>query len=174
MVIVDKNELRNIGILKCFSEDDFCSLLPYIDIIQFKPGEFIIREGERGGGLFIIVDGKVDINKGIEGDSVTIATLEKGDFFGETDIISEGPRMASAIAKTETSVANIKKEGMENIEKHHPTCSMKLYKVIAQILSKRLKNMDDEYLNLFLKTKGKKKINELKTLREKLIKDWEI
>ena len=46
----------------------------------FKPGDCIIREGEKGDIFYIIEDGTVDVNTAKDGK---VATLTKGQFFGE-------------------------------------------------------------------------------------------
>ena len=52
-------------------------------------GTAIFREGEAGDRMYIIQSGVVRITKNIEGVEHTLADLQKGDFFGERDVVDE-------------------------------------------------------------------------------------
>ena len=61
------------------------------------PGSTVLfQEGERGEEMYIIQSGKVKISKRIRGVEKTLATLEKGEFFGEMAILNDKPRSATA------------------------------------------------------------------------------
>ena len=59
-------------------------------------GTLLFQEGDKGEEMFIIQSGKVKISKRIRGVEKTLATLEKGEFFGEMAILNDKPRSASA------------------------------------------------------------------------------
>jgi CRP-like cAMP-binding protein len=59
-------------------------------------GTVLFQEGDRGEEMFIIQAGKVKISKRIRGVEKTLATLDKGEFFGEMAILNDKPRSASA------------------------------------------------------------------------------
>jgi hypothetical protein len=63
----------------------------------FQPGDVIIREGEKGDIFYIIEDGMVDVNTAKDGK---VATLSKGQFFGEKALLSEDLRKATCTAST--------------------------------------------------------------------------
>jgi CRP/FNR family cyclic AMP-dependent transcriptional regulator len=68
---------------------------------DYKSGEHIFREEEPGVGVYVILDGTVEIyRKGEKGREWHFAELEGGDFFGELALLEEMPRTASAMAKT--------------------------------------------------------------------------
>ncbi len=56
----------------------------------------LFHEGDAGEEMFIIQSGRVKISKRIRGVEKTLATLEKGEFFGEMAILNDKPRSASA------------------------------------------------------------------------------
>ncbi len=68
---------------------------------QYEAGDIIIHQGHIGVGLFIIIAGEVDvIREDADGNKNHMATITKGDFFGEFSLIDEAPRIATVIAKT--------------------------------------------------------------------------
>jgi CRP/FNR family cyclic AMP-dependent transcriptional regulator len=63
---------------------------------QIPAGTVLFHEGDKGEEMFIIQSGRVKISKRIRGVEKTLATLEKGEFFGEMAILNDKPRSASA------------------------------------------------------------------------------
>lgn len=63
----------------------------------FREGEVIIGQGEMGLGLYLIVDGLADVRR----SGRLVATLSTGQFFGESALIVEAPRIADVVAATE-------------------------------------------------------------------------
>jgi len=56
----------------------------------------LFRDGDPGEEMYIIQSGRVKISKRIRGVEKTLATLEKGEFFGEMAILNDKPRSATA------------------------------------------------------------------------------
>jgi CRP-like cAMP-binding protein len=95
-----------------------------------EAGEIVIKQGEIPQDMFFILDGELDVLKEtttvrsnkhptsahsweesrvIERTQYNIATLKKGQFFGETAIISDSTRMATVVAKTYTHLLALNK-----------------------------------------------------------------
>jgi CRP-like cAMP-binding protein len=60
----------------------------------YAPGESIVKQGEKAVGLYLIVDGKVAVEK----SGKVIATLGPGQLFGEMALLDEQPRTANVKA----------------------------------------------------------------------------
>jgi len=83
------------------------------------PGTVIFREGDDGEQMFIIQSGKIRIGKSIGGKEHILAVLGKGEFFGETAIVSRIKRTATATAVSETRLlAFDRREFQSMIEKN--------------------------------------------------------
>ena len=67
---------------------------------EFAPGQFIVRQGQVGTGLYVILSGSVKVLRG--GDE--LIRLGKGEFFGELSVIDQKPRNASIEAAEPTEV----------------------------------------------------------------------
>lgn len=72
----------------------------------FYAGQKIFKEGDRGDRAYLIQDGTVEIVK----NGMALATLSKGELFGEMALVDDQPRMASANAITDVSVVVISRE----------------------------------------------------------------
>jgi len=64
---------------------------------DFPAGSFIVRQGQVGTGLYVILSGSVRVLRGAE----ELARLGPGDFFGELSVIDQQPRIASVQAETD-------------------------------------------------------------------------
>jgi len=65
---------------------------------DFAAGQFIVRQGQIGTGLYIVLEGAVRVLRG----SDELADLGPGDFFGELSVIDQQPRNASVQAIADT------------------------------------------------------------------------
>ena len=72
-------------------KDPFSQLLK-----RFPKGSVLFHEGDEGEDMYILRSGKVAIKKKVPHGEVTLAVLEKGDFFGEMAILERMPRSATA------------------------------------------------------------------------------
>lgn len=74
----------------------------------YKAGDLIVREGDQGNEAYIIKAGECRAFKTVDGEKVELRIMGNGDVFGETAILTEGPRSASVEAITNVTVAVIK------------------------------------------------------------------
>ncbi|HEY8963374.1 MAG TPA: cyclic nucleotide-binding domain-containing protein, partial [Alphaproteobacteria bacterium] len=72
-----------------------------------------INEGDVADHAYIIQSGMVEIFKDKKGKPVKLARLEAGDIFGETSLLFDEPRMASAKAVTDCNLIIITRQVME-------------------------------------------------------------
>jgi NADH:ubiquinone reductase (H+-translocating) len=83
-----------------------------LHIHHFEPGETIITKGEIGRELFIVKSGEVEVFQpgGDGAPEATIATLKRGDVFGEKALLDDTLRTASVRAKIAVDVLVISRE----------------------------------------------------------------
>jgi CRP/FNR family cyclic AMP-dependent transcriptional regulator len=67
---------------------------------DFGAGQFIVRQGQVGTGLYVILSGSVKVLRGAD----ELAHLRSGEFFGELSVIDQQPRNASVQAAEPTQV----------------------------------------------------------------------
>ncbi len=81
-------------------------LIDHQDIIRYRANETIIQEGAEEQSFFIILKGRVGINKKMRPSPLSrhLSELETGQCFGEMAVITGRPRSASVVALEETYV----------------------------------------------------------------------
>lgn len=68
-----------------------------LDVQTFRDGESIIVQGEAGDAFYIIFNGECSVHA--EGSAEVVATLTKGQYFGERALLTSEPRTATVRAK---------------------------------------------------------------------------
>jgi len=111
--------------------DNFGLLLgPDVPTRDYKAGETIFREGDRGVEFYVVQRGRVRILTG----NRLLETLGENEIFGEMALIDDSARSASAIAETDVTVAPITEKQYLFLVRHTPFFALKVMRVLAQRL----------------------------------------
>ena len=79
----------------------------------FAAGEEIVREGENGDTAFILVEGQCEVVQGTGANRRSLRHMGPGEVFGETALLTAGPRTATVIALTSVTVMVVTNESLE-------------------------------------------------------------
>jgi len=121
--------LINIDLFKNLSTDVLEKLAQQVHKIYFLADDVIIGEGEHGDAVYFITQGKVEVtHQGVNGEEKIIATLVKGDFFGEMALYNKSKRTATVKALNSVSLLRLKRDDMLNIANQHPEIEQALEK----------------------------------------------
>jgi CRP/FNR family cyclic AMP-dependent transcriptional regulator len=145
-----------------FAETEIQQLLKVSELHTFKPGDYVLREGDASHHICIIVSGRISIGKTLyAGDEKELGVLEEGEFFGEMGFLDESPRSASASCLDKAAVLIIDRNSFDQLANRRPTIAFKLMRKIARTLSNRLRISNDLVEGIF--SNPNKAIVELKT-----------
>jgi len=76
-------------------------------IVRLNRGETVYSEGDPGTEMYIVQSGSVEIIKETGDAKVSLAVMEKGDFFGEMALIESEPHSSSAVAREDCELIEI-------------------------------------------------------------------
>lgn len=100
---------------------------------NFKTGEYLIKQGENGIGLFMIMEGAVRIEKtDPSGRKVELAENGPGDILGEMAVFDGAPRSASVVATADTSCLVLASWEFNAFLKAHPDVALALLPIVVQ------------------------------------------
>lgn len=131
----------------------------------YKPNEIIFEENTVGDELSIIADGDVDIqvNPSLLGknthniEAQTIATLRRGQSFGEVSLVDEGLRSARAIAgKDGAKLVLIPRGKLMRLCDSYPQLGYKLMRNLAADLAMKIRNTDLQVREYLTWAQGRK------------------
>ncbi|BBM86389.1 efflux RND transporter periplasmic adaptor subunit [Candidatus Uabimicrobium amorphum] len=128
--------IGNIDLFKSISPEKQKIIAQRLGVKNFIEGEVIFSEGSWGNEAFVICEGEAQILKG----ETCLATLKRGDIFGEMAIISKERRSATAVASQNLKVLFLKEKVLKSLIKEIPDLSFSLMTVLAG----RLRNQNDD------------------------------
>lgn len=132
--------LKRIPIFQDFNEREFAKIEDILHHRSFAVEEAIVREGEKGVGMYIILTGQVQIlHAGEQGKPIKLATLGPGDFFGEQALLDESPRTASAVASEPCQAIGFFRPDMLELIDRNPRMGLKVIMRLSQMISFRLR-----------------------------------
>jgi len=114
--------LAGIPLFADFSKKHLHRLAAETDELTFAPGASVVKEGDLGETLFVVLEGEGKVVRG----GRKVGDVLPGDFFGELSAIDGGPRSASVIAVTELSVLRLFRRTLMSLIEDEPQVSMKL------------------------------------------------
>jgi CRP/FNR family transcriptional regulator, cyclic AMP receptor protein len=136
--IVDMLEWSTWG--KEFCGEDLDTIARYMSIQTYDKGQRIVEQGEISRHMALIVEGQVDIIKQ-SSDTLekVIVTLKTGTHFGEMAFVDSQPRSASVFAGSDVTLLWMSADNFERILEDHPRIGITMLKLIARLLSQRLR-----------------------------------
>jgi CRP/FNR family cyclic AMP-dependent transcriptional regulator len=123
--------LSNFSIFKTLNEDNLKDFVSLLRLRKYAPNDCIIRKGDPGKNLFIILSGLVDV---VDQDGISITRLRNGEVFGEMSLISGDPVGATIKVLDPTTVLYIRGQDFLKVLNRFP--SLQMY--FARLLSRRL------------------------------------
>ncbi|MGZ8217361.1 MMPL family transporter [Methylomagnum sp.] len=105
---------------------------------QYQPGDSIVRQGERGDEMYLILEGAAEVVVRVNENRKEVGRLQQGDVFGEMTFVTGEPRTADVQAVEPTEVLRVDKASLERLRRRYPKIAATLYCNLSAILSHRL------------------------------------
>jgi len=133
--------LNNFSFFQILDDNDIVDLVPLLKIKKFAVGDIVIKKGEPGRNLFIILFGRVEV---IGDNGISIAFLGKSEVFGEMSLLSGDPVGATIkVAESSTILYMNGKDFRKTLNKF-PSLQMYFARLLAKRLAKTNVGMFEE------------------------------
>jgi hypothetical protein len=113
-------------------EEQRASVLAKFVRSPFPAGSTVIREGEVGHPLVIVVRGRLDIRVAHRGQQVQVGTVAMGEYVGEGALLAQGPAPASVVAATDADVLLVQPKIVYDLAVAYPALWAELRDVAQQ------------------------------------------
>jgi serine/threonine protein kinase len=131
--------LKSLDVFSSLSPASFDRLGPLVRTKKYAANEAIIKRGEPGDAMYIVLNGAVRIPiLDAQGREKFVAALGPGEVFGEMALMTGDPRSADVISDGPCECIILDKETFSALTKTHPGVS----KFLTQILARRLSESD--------------------------------
>ncbi len=108
-------------------------------VCDYEKGQVIVKEGETGLGMYVVLRGRVAVTRHRNGAAVRLAELGPEQCFAETSLIDEKPRSDTATALQETECLLFTRESFLALMSKNPQLAIRL----ARSLAERLRMTDE-------------------------------
>jgi len=146
------NILRQADIFYDLTKPQLGMVAALCSTVTLKNGEIIFEENSSGDELYVIADGAVDIllnpslvqsTTGQPSQPLTVATLRRGQTFGEVALVDKGLRTASACcASRQAHLLVIPRDRLISLCDSHPDLGYRLMRNIAADLAFKIRGTD--------------------------------
>ena len=142
--------LRTKPLFKEFQEEELDALLSLLEPEYFEDRGMIVRQGDVGDCMYLVVDGRARVVHHRGDRAVELAVFECGDFFGEIALVGHGPRSADVEAVERCALLRISQASVSALVGVYPAAGYKLLIAIGRILVERLRASNRRYVDSVL------------------------
>ena len=136
-------------LLENFSTAEVHLLAQFMHVYRAPPAAEIIREGDGGDFMLMILEGRVEVHKRDRWNTQQmLASVEAGRTLGEMSMIDGEPRFATCIAAEPTLFAVLDRESLARIIVEQPLLGAKILMELVLMLSHRLRATSQRLLGL--------------------------
>ncbi len=112
----------------------------FMQVYRAEPGVEIIREGEAGDFMFLLIEGRIEVFKQDRWNAPRLIALTgPGKTLGEMSMIDGEPRFATCIAADRCLLAVLTRENLARILLEQPILGAKILMELVLMLSQRLR-----------------------------------
>ena len=115
------------------------AVLATAPVKSFDRGQVVLDQDVLLRAIFLIEEGAVRVERKDRDQTIPLALLEAGEFFGEMSYVDGAPTSAMVIADVPTRLRVIDETTVNNLTKKDPAFTGRLYRSIAAILAERLR-----------------------------------
>ncbi len=153
--------LKELPAFENLKDENIEKLIRFCKLRSYSTGEKIVEEGQTDKSVYVLISGRVNIEK----NNSPITSLHKpGELIGEMGFIAEEPRSATVLADEDTTCLAFDGNYLDRIDiDGRLAFQASIYRMFAQILANRLRITTQEYV----KTK-----QEVDVLNRRLKKSW--
>ncbi|HZS88341.1 MAG TPA: cyclic nucleotide-binding domain-containing protein [Chloroflexota bacterium] len=127
--------LARVDLFRSLNKKHLAQVARLAERQQYAPGQVIVKQGDTGLGLYVIVSGSVDVQQERAGaEPINLNSLGPGDFFGEMALLDDYPRSATVIAREPTECLTLSKWHFLAELESHPEMALPLLPVLSRRL----------------------------------------
>ena len=132
--------LRQVPLFESLDNEAAGKLCHLLESLDRKAGTFLFRAGDQGDAMYLIERGKVRICvQATDGRQMTLAELDRGDFFGEMALLDGQRRSADALVTEDARLAVLSREHFLSFMQRTPKVALEMLTALAN----RLRRTDE-------------------------------
>lgn len=139
--------IAHIRLFEDFARAEVAGLARYLRCYRVAAGQEVIREGEPGDFMLLLIEGGVEILKiDPRGLPQRLAVAGPGKTLGEMSLIDGEPRFASCVTLEPTTIAVLDRAALIRIVSEEPQIGVKILMELLMLLNQRLRAVSGELM----------------------------
>ena len=149
--------LKRHLIFRNMEDESVLKVAKFTSEVHVPKGSLVYQEQDPVYGLYLINEGQLQIQKKTPHGEIEFATLEKGSFFGDDNLLSGRERYTSAVALRDSEVLFIDKAGLATIFARERAIAIHFLWYFWKSLSFQIRQSNEQMTNFFASTPEQKK-----------------
>jgi CRP-like cAMP-binding protein len=120
------------------------------EVSEFGDGDVLVRQGTKADGMWVILEGEVELRR----DGALMATVGAGTMCGDLSLLSDEPHSVDVIARTSGSRVILGLAEFRSVVRFHPEVAFEVIKVLAYRIHRILELYDQAALAAGIPTRS--------------------
>ncbi len=124
--------LKEISLFKDLSLDQLEAVHQITTEVEYLSGEVIVREGDPGDQLYLLLEGRVRVFKNYgSSNEDELRDLTAGSYFGEMAILGGGERLATIVTLERSHLVSLDGDSLRELLIQMPDISFEIFRVLV-------------------------------------------
>jgi CRP-like cAMP-binding protein len=132
------NALAMSPIFRPFGRGDRKLIMERFRAREVAEDEVVIREGQPSDGLYVVLEGAVDVVKSRDGEPVVVSQLREGDLFGEMSCLRKAPASATIVVRRPGTLLRLPRKDFDELVTAYP----QILELVATLSEERAESLD--------------------------------
>jgi CRP-like cAMP-binding protein len=134
--------LADVALLRCLDDAERAQLANSLRVHAFADGAWVVRAGDTGDSMFVVVEGVLDVRLGVVGGDRRVNVLGPGSVLGERALFTGEPRSASVKALSPVVLYEIARTDLLPLLAQRPSMVDELSQAVAQYQARDHRTME--------------------------------
>ena len=142
--MIPLTELRKVPFFATLDPQTLADTARQMQCCEFRPGEYIVFEGEQPSGLFFVRRGRVRLSRTApDGREQVLAMVRSGENFNAVPLFDDRPNPATARAMSPVQCLLLPRDELHQLIKKHPDLALALLREMADQLRELVVLVED-------------------------------
>ena len=136
--------------MKCFASMDdrqIESFVRYMELLHCEQFSHIVRSGEFGDSMYLVLEGELRALAMVDGKEVTLGTITVGESFGEISLIDQGPHSADVVANKDSVLLKISSRAFAQLLREAPALPAPFLLALSRAVVGRARDVTKRYVD---------------------------
>ncbi len=107
--------LRTHAAFENLSLEAATAMFPVLELVASAPGTVVVRQGDPGGAMYFVEEGRLEVSIGEDSESRVTGFLRTGDIFGERSLVTGEPRAATVRAISDVRLLKLDQKDFSDL-----------------------------------------------------------